>query len=468
MSLLQLRANRRGFLKAAAAAAMTVSGRAQSSRPPNIVFILADDLGYGDLSCYGGSIDTPNLDQMAQEGMRFTHYYSAAPVCSPARATLLTGRYAPRTGCPGVLDSNDPGGLALSETTLARTLQRAGYATMAVGKWHLGTPPPFLPTNRGFNEWYGIPYSNDMWPRPLMHNLDVIEQPAELDNLTQRYTAWATNFIQQSSGSPFFLYMPHTFPHIPLAASAAFQGQSGNGLYGDVVQELDWSVGQVLQSLQDNGVDSNTLVMFSSDNGPWYQGSPGLLRGRKDDTYEGGMRMPFIARWPGMVPSGQTCQALASSLDILPTVTKLTGAALPQNPLDGVDISSLLLGQQSAVNRDAFLYFNNVFLQAARYGPWKLHVSRFNAPSYAPMPPGGLQNLPLPAPELYNVVTDPEESYDRAARNPDIVADLQSRMNRLIQTFPTNVVNAWNSTMATAVQSTPTDALPVAQPPSSP
>ena len=463
MSVLNISGNRRAFLKTAAGAAISVAGRAQS-QTPNIIFIYADDLGYGDLSCYGSSISTPYLDQMAQDGMRFTHFYSASPVCSPSRAALLTGRYQTRMGIPRVLGPNEPNGLPASETTIAQMLKRAGYATMCIGKWHLGSLPQYLPTNRGFDEYYGIPYSNDMWPRPLMHNTDIIEQPANLNNLTQRYTQWATDFIRRSKGSPFFLYMPHTFPHIPLAASPAFIGGSGQGLYGDVVQEMDWSVGQVLQSLQDNQIDSNTLVMFSSDNGPWYQGSAGKLRGRKGDTYEGGMRMPFIARFPGKIPSGQVCQALTNTMDILPTVAGLTNAPLPDNLLDGIDIWPLLSGQQSDLTREAFLYFNDIYVQCARLGPWKLHVARYNTPSFSPDPPRGRVNLPLPHPELYNIVSNPEESYDRASRNAAIVADISGRISRLIQTFPDDVVGAWNATMGLPVEDTPVDALPVEKP----
>jgi arylsulfatase A-like enzyme len=245
---------------------------------------------------------------------------------------------------PGVLQANDTGGLAPTETTIAQMLKPAGYRTMCIGKWHLGSQPDYLPTTRGFDEYYGIPYSNDMYPSVLMHNTDVIESPADLTTLTARYTDQAVNFINQSAKSPFFLYMPHTFPHIPLAASPNFIGKSGMGLYGDVVQEIDWSVGQVLQALKKSGVDQNTLVMFTSDNGPWFQGSPGRLRGRKGDTFEGGMREPFIARFPGRVQpaitrrlnqpaKGRLVDALATTLDILPTIAAYTQAALPRSPL---------------------------------------------------------------------------------------------------------------------------------------
>jgi arylsulfatase A-like enzyme len=332
---------------------------------------------------------------------------------------------------------------------------------MLVGKWHLGSQPQFMPTNHGFDHFYGIPYSIDMAPRPLMQDLTIIEQPANLDNLTQRYTQQAVNFINKSKNGPFFLYMAHSFPHIPLDASTPFVGGSGQGLYGDVVQEIDASVGTVLQALKDNGVDSNTLVMFSSDHGPWYQGSTGPLRMRKGEIFEGGIRVPFIARLPGAIPGGWICAGLATNLDVLPTVASLTGAALPQNPLDGVDISPLLTGQQKSLNREAFLFFNDVCLQAARIGPWKLHVSRFNIPAFSPQPAGGLVNLPLPSPELYNVVSDPDETHERAARNPDVVADLQGRMARLIQTFSGDALNSWHDTLRRKVGPTPVGAWPV-------
>jgi arylsulfatase len=241
-------------------------------------------------------------------------------------------------------------------------------------------------------------------------------------------------------------------------------GNSSQGAYGDVVQEVDGSVGAVLQALKDNGLDSNTLVMFSSDHGPWYQGSTGGLRGRKGETFEGGMRVPFIARCPSVIPSGQVCDGLTTNMDILPTVARWTQAPVPQNPLDGIDISPLLTGQQTDLPREAFLYFNDVCLQAARLGPWKLHVSRFNAPAFSPFPPEGRLNLPLPSPELYNVVADQDESHDRAARNPAVVADIQARMARLIQTFSGDALGSWNDTLRRKVYPTPAGAWPRLQP----
>lgn len=452
--------NRRSFLKTATGAAFTVSARAQST-PPNIIIITADDLGYGDLGCYGSDIETPYLDRMADEGIRLTQYCSSSAVCTPARAGLLTGRYPTRMGLPRVLDPPETTGLPETETTIAQMLKRVGYATMCVGKWHLGTPAQFLPVNRGFDEYYGVPNSIDMNPRPLLHNLQVIEDQADLSTLTQRYTEAAVNFVRRSKGSPFFLYMPHAFPHIPLVPSAAFAGKSAQGAYGDVIQEIDWSVGQVLQAIQDIGADENTLVLFTSDHGPWYQGSPGGLRGRKGDTFEGGFRVPLLARFPGRIPGGRTSESFATGLDIFPTVAGLTGAPLPSMPLDGVDMWPLLSGQQPDLLREAFVYFNDLHPQAVRMGNWKLHFARFNVPMFVPAPAVGRVSLPLPSPELYNVIQDADESRDRAPRNPTIVADLQSRLFRILQTFPNEVVGAWRGTQGCRVFSTPPGAPPI-------
>lgn len=373
----------------------------------------------------------------------------------------MTGRYPTRLGIPRVIDPTDTNGLPESETTIAKVLKSAGYATMCIGKWHLGSLPEFLPTNRGFDEFFGMPYSIDMSPRVLMQNTKVVEQACDLNSLTQRYTQRAVEFIDHSKGSPFFLYMPHSFPHIPYTASKPFLGGSGQGLYGDSIQEIDASVGQILQALTRNGIDSNTLVMFSSDHGPWYQGSTAGLRGRKGETFEGGVRVPFIARFPGLIPSGQVSQALTSHLDILPTVANLAGVTLPQNPVDGIDIGPLLRGQRQDLPREALLYFNDVCLQAARLGPWKLHATRFNTPAFSPEPVGGRVNLPLPNPELYHVVADVDETRDRADRNPAKVAEIRSRMEGLIQTFPPDIQNAWYGTLSRKVYSTPAGALPI-------
>jgi arylsulfatase A len=431
--------------------------RSQPVKPPNVVLILCDDLGFGDLHSYGSNIPTPNVDAMAQEGVRFRQFYSASNVCSPSRAAVMTGRYPTRVGVPDVLASNATTGLSLSEKTIADVLKPLGYNTMCVGKWHLGNQPQYLPTSRGFDSYYGIPYSNDQLPSVLLQNTTVIESPVVLNTLTQRYTQQAENFIQSSKNAPFFLFMAHTFPHIPLAVSSAFQGKSGLGLYGDVVEEIDWSVGQVLQSLKDNGVDSNTLVLFTSDNGPWFLGSPGKLRGRKGWSYEGGVREPFIARFPGRIPAGSSrggmnpgrvSGSVATTMDLLPTIASLCGAPLPSAPMDGVNIWPVLSEQQPDVTHDIFLYFDSWNMQCARMGDWKLHVSRYNDFAWSPDPIGGRINLPLSSPELYNLELDPDESYDVAADNPDIVAQIQAGIQRLLPTFPAQVMTTWNATMS--------------------
>ena len=438
---------RRDFLTSTGAAFASTAFAAGPSTP-NIVFILCDDLGYGDLESYGSHIRTPNLDRLAADGIRFTNFCSADPVCSPSRAALLTGRYPTRVGVPKVFFPQDTDGLNLDETTMANMLKARSYKTMCIGKWHLGRPTPYLPTNRGFDEYFGIPYSNDMTPRVLMHNTEVIEEPAKLETLTSRYTEQAVRFINDSKASPFFLYMPHTFPHIPLAASDRFRGKSGMGLYGDVVEEIDWSVGEVLKTLRENQLDENTLVMFSSDNGPWYQGSSGRLRGRKGSTYEGGIREPFIARWNRHIPKGRVTNALASMMDIFPTVANLCGGARPAKPLDGVDIWPLLAGQKNSVEHHTLLYFNNWDLQCARWNDWKLHIARHNSPTYVPPPPGGQHSYILPRPELYNIANDADESYDVAPEHPEIVARIENDIRELLRGFPPEVQDAYAAEQA--------------------
>ncbi len=459
-----MKMDRRAFLKTTAASVL-LPIMPGPGRNPNIVFIYCDDLGYGDLGCYGSRLSTPNLDRLAAEGMRFTQFYSANPVCSPSRAALLTGRYPTRVGVPRVLFPNDTTGLAEDETTIAGMLRARGYRTMCVGKWHLGHLPAYLPTSRGFDEYYGIPYSNDMSPRPLLHNLETLEEPAVLETLTARYTEQAVRFIEKSKGSPFFLYMPHTFPHIPLAASERFRGRSGGGLYGDVVEEIDWSVGQVLKALKEQGLEKDTLVMFSSDNGPWYQGSPGRLRGRKGSTYEGGVREPFIARFPGWIPAGSVCEGVAGTIDILPTIARLCGAALPAKPLDGIDIGPLLTGRRPSLEREALLYFDGWNVQCARWGRWKLHFMRYNSFAYSPAPPGGRKNLPLRPMELYDLEADPDESYDLAPEHPEMAAQIRARVEKLLEGFPEEVRRAYRDSLAIEVAPSDIGALPRAKTP---
>ncbi len=436
---------RRDFVALAGSAALA------APRPPNVVVIYADDLGYGDLGCYGSPLRTPNLDRIAAEGVRFTHHYSAAPACSPSRSALLTGRYPTRVGVPHVLMPPDRTGLADGETTIAQMLKPLGYRTACVGKWHVGHQPQYLPDRRGFDSYFGIPYSNDMTPRPLWRQQDgrteVVEAEATLSTLTERYTAESVRFVKDSASQPFFLYLPHTYPHIPLDASAKFKGKSQFGIYGDVLEELDASVGSILDAVRSIGQERNTLVLFSSDNGPWFQGSPGKLRGRKGSTYEGGVRVPFLARMPGRVAKGKTVSGVTSMMDILPTVAALTGAPLPNVPLDGLNIWPLLEGRGNEIEREALLMFDGWQMQAARWKQWKLQVSQWNSYPYSAAPAGGRVNLPLRPPELYDLTRDVDESYDVAARHPDVVKEIEGRINRLLQGFPAPVRQAWGETL---------------------
>lgn len=437
---------RRGFLAATSA----LAAPAAQSRQPNVILMYADDLGYGDLGCYGGKIRTPNLDRIAAEGTRFTQCLSANPVCSPSRAALLTGRYPTRVNIPRVLFPRDNEGLPTDETTIAQMLKPSGYRSMCVGKWHLGHHPEHLPTARGFDEYFGIPYSNDMDPPVVLRSgggkVETVEARADMNTLAGHYTREAVSFIDRAKDNPFFLYFPNTFPHIPLGASAKFRGKSAQGIYGDVVEELDHGVGEVLSALKRHNLERNTLILFSSDNGPWYLGSPGPLRGRKGSTYEGGVRVPLIAKLPGRIAAGKVSATLASTMDVLPTIASLTGAKLPAKPLDGIDLSPVLSGKQLSLEREALLYFDNWHAQCIRHGQYKLHLSRYNSQVYSPAPAGGRINLPLPQPELYNVALDVDESYDIAPEKPEIVKDLTARYERLLAGFPQEVTEAWAKT----------------------
>jgi len=446
---------RRQFLSTAAGAA---GASQRAATPPNVVIIYCDDLGYGDVGCYGSSIRTPNIDRLATEGIRFTHFYSGNPVCSPSRAALLTGRYPVRAGVPRVLFPRDTTGLPDSEMTIAQMLKKKNYRTKCVGKWHLGHLPQFLPTSRGFDSYFGIPYSNDMNPRWLMEDTRVVEEQATLETLTPRYAQKAVEFIETSKGSPFFLYMPHTYPHIPLAASGAFRGKSPLGIYGDVVEEIDWSVGRVMDALKRTGADTNTLVVFSSDNGPWYQGSPGRLRGRKGSTWEGGQRVPFLARFPGRIAKGRVCTGIGSVMDMVPTISRLCDVA-PANPLDGIDIWPLLSGAKASLERDPLLMFDDMNLQCARWDRWKMHVARHNVMAYSPAPGGGKLNLPLRAPELYDLMADPDESYDVADGHKDVVEKIRKRMEEIMTGMPEAVRRVYQEDLGKKAGETATGAV---------
>jgi arylsulfatase len=428
-----------------------------TQRRPNIIFIYADDMGYGDIGCYGAkAIKTPNIDRMAAEGFRLTSFYSVSPVCTPSRAALMTGRYSARMGVDqmrlaNVLFPTDKTGLPQSETTVARALKDRGYATACIGKWHLGRVSPHRAIDHGFDYYFGIPYSNDMNPTPIMRNGDVVEEPAKQDTLTRRYTEEAISFIEREKGKPFFLYLAHNMPHIPLHASDRFRGKSAGGLYGDVVEELDWSVGEVLKALKRIGLDRDTIVFFSSDNGPWYQGSGGPLRGRKGWTYDGGLREPGIVRWPGRIRPGRVSDEPVATIDFFPTALALTGegntAAASKQPLDGKSILPFLLGQEPKGPENVYLFFDGPYLQTARAGRWKIHVARWNIPRYTAAS-GQQKNVRLAAPELFDMNVDLGESYDVAAQQPAVVAELRARIIAALRMFPQEIQQA-NSELLT-------------------
>lgn len=398
-----------------------------AERPPNFVVIFVDDLGYGDLGCYGSrDIRTPQLDRMAAEGLRFTDFYVAAAVCSPSRAALLTGRYPFRTGINRVLFPVDKTGLPQEEVTVAEVLKGRGYATGCVGKWHLGHLPEFLPTRQGFDSYFGIPYSNDMDQNrpPLMRNEEVVEHPADQSTLTRRYTEAAVAFIEAHREEPFFLYLAHTFPHVPLFASEGFRGRSPRGLYGDVVEELDWSTGEILETLRRLGIAERTLVIFTSDNGPWLikgaeGGSAGPLRHGKSTTFEGGMRVPCIAWWPGTIAPGREERAPAMTIDLLPTLAALSGASLPEGrKIDGRSLAGVLRGTGTR-GEARFFYMVGRELQAVREGDWKLKRA-YNGRIYGEP----LQHEAL----LVNLREDLGESRNLAGEYPERVESLEGSM----------------------------------------
>jgi arylsulfatase A len=412
----------------AATTSLADDEKKEKAKPPNIVIIFADDLGYGDLGCFGHpTIATPNLDRMAGEGLRLTQFYVAECVCTPSRAALLTGRLPIRNGmCSDtrrVLFTDSTGGLPDEEITIAESLKSKNYATCCVGKWHLGHLPQFLPMRQGFDSYYGIPYSNDMKPTYLLRDAQVIEDPVDQTTLTGRYTAEAVSYIRQHRDGPFFLYFAHNFPHVPLFASDKFKGKSRRGLYGDVVEELDWSVGQVLDTLRELEIDKNTLVIFTSDNGPWLTkdqngGSAGLLRGGKGSTWEGGMREPTIAWWPDTIPAGKVSAELASTTDLLATIHALVDIPLPTDrTLDSHDIRPVLLGTGESP-RKSLLYYRGRRLMAARLGPWKAH---FMTQAGYRQPKPELHDPPL----LFNLDNDPSEKYDLAKDHADVIADIR-------------------------------------------
>jgi arylsulfatase A len=441
------------WLVAAVTALWPAATASAADRPekPNVVIVFADDLGYGDLGCYGNKlIRTPNLDRMAAEGVRFTDFYVAQAVCSASRAALLTGCYPNRIGILGALGPKDKHGVSDREMTIADVLKTRGYATAIYGKWHLGHHPPFLPTRHGFDDYFGLPYSNDMWPKhptdhsypdlPLIDKETVVATNPDMNQLTKWYTEHAVAFIRKNRDRPFFLYVPHSMPHVPLGASDEFRGKSKVGLYGDVIEEIDWSVGQILATLKGEGLDEKTLVVFTSDNGPWlsygpHGGSAGPLREGKGTSWEGGVREPCIVRWPGQVPAGKLSNEPWMTTDVLPTLAFLSGAELPKLTIDGKNVWPLWHGDAGARSpQEAYYFYYGGELQAVRSGRWKLHL------------PHGYQTLTGPAGRdgnparystartgvaLYDLESDIGETKNLAGQQPDELARLTTLADRI-------------------------------------
>ncbi len=416
----------------------------RAAEKPNVVILFTDDMGYGDLECYGHPrIKTPNIDQLAAEGVRLTSFVTGS-WCVPSRTQLMTGRYMPRVNFGGGTGADGDGGLPDSEWTLAEALRDADYRTHMLGKWHLGyKQKKFLPVHQGFDTWFGLPYSNDYikpWvqtdePLGLYRGEEMVEHPLDQDPLTQRYTAEAVELIEQHSGEkPMLLYMAYAMPHLPLHVSDEFRGRSDFDLYGDVIEELDWSVGEILAALEQQGMAENTLVIFASDNGPWidmpprmqqagnelwHAGSAGPLRGSKGTTYEGGPRVPAILRWPGTIEPGQVSAELVGMPDIYRTLLAAAGAKLPEHPLDGHDLTAFLSGEEEHSPRSDYFYFRGQ-LQAVRVDDWKLRTASGQ-------------------PELFHMVTDPFERINRAESEPDKVAELTERMKEMADEVNTGV-----------------------------
>jgi len=423
----------------------------KSLAAPNLVVLYADDLGYGDLGCYGSpTISTPQLDRMAREGLRLTSFY-VAPTCDPSRIALLTGRYPVRTGLQrewggGVGSTN---GIPEYEITLAEALKKQGYRTKMVGKWHLGyRETRYLPPNHGFDSWFGLPYSNDMqrpWvqtdvPLQLYRDTEPIEFPVDQSTLTTRYTEEASKFVQ-SAEEPFFLYLAYNMPHLPIHTTERFRNQSRGGLYGDVIETIDWSVGRLLETLQQRGIDERTLVLFSSDNGPWlnlpsrmlqsgnepwHAGSPGPFRQAKATTYEGGVRVPCLIRWPGVIPGGRTSADIVANIDLFPTFVKLAGGEIPgDRTIDGMDLSAFIRGEKSSPRREHYYIRGGDHLEAVRKDAWKLRLSNAaREDRSADMPP---------EPELFHLDRDPSERYNVAARYPEKVDELKARLLQFVK-----------------------------------
>ncbi len=443
------------------ASAQTVKNPTKNAdtRPPNIVIILTDDQGFGDVGAFGAKgYKTPNLDQMARDGRKFTNFHVAQPICGASRAALLTGCYPNRIGIHGAPGPGSKVGISDSEVTLAQLLKQKGYATGMAGKWHLGDRKPFLPTHHGFDEYFGLPYSHDMWPRhpefpksypplPLIEGDQITKTdlgPDDVTHLTGWYTDRAVKFIERNKERPFFFYLAHNMPHVPLYASEKFKGKSPRGIYGDVIEEIDASVGAVLDTIKRCGLENDTLVLFLSDNGPWlsygdHAGSAGPLREGKGTTWEGGTRVPFIAKWPGKIPKGGTSDAMLCSIDLFPTIAQQTGAALPAHKIDGMDVWPVLSGQAGAKNPHSayYWYYENNQLQAVSTGDgrWKLLLPHtYRTLNGRAGGTGGLpakyENRVIDKPELYDFHAEINERTDVADKHPEIVTKLLAEAER--------------------------------------
>lgn len=414
------------------------------ARKPNFIVIFMDDMGYGDLGCYGATKQkTPHLDRLAQQGTKLTSFY-AAPVCSVSRAQLLTGCYGARVSVPGVYGPGSSQGLNPNETTVAEHLKTLGYATICIGKWHVGTQPDFLPTKQGFDHYLGIPYSNDMQGKPLGSDERVVPllrddkierllKDEDQRDIVEIYTQEAIKFIREKKDQPFFLYLPHTAIHTPIYESKKFSGTSQNGRVGDWIQEVDDSTGRILAVLKELQLDENTLVVFTSDNGPWESqgkdaGSAGPLRGAKGSTWEGGIRVPTIARWPGKIPAGTSNDAVLGTIDLLPTLVSLAGGKVPENPvIDGRDATQQLMGKSQDSPRVAHYGFLNYQLQTVRQGPWKLALVPQNEAMSRPIK----DDAKGPEPRLYHLGKDIGETTNVAAENPEVVTKLRALADQM-------------------------------------
>ena len=417
----------------------------------NIILILADDMGFGDLECFGSEVNqTPYLNAMAKEGMLSTSYYAAQAVCSASRAGILTGCYPNRIGIHNAFMPNAIKGLNHSEITIAEMLKPLGYSTAIFGKWHLGDHQDYLPLNHGFDEYYGIPYSNDMWPfhpqqgpvfdfgpLPLIEGNEIIDTLDDQSNLTSEITEHSIDFIKRNKENPFFLYVPHPQPHVPLFVSDKFKGKSKNGLYGDVMMELDWSTGMILETLKKEGLDENTLVIFTSDNGPWlaygnHSGSSGHLREGKGTAWEGGQREPFIAWWPGKIKANTSVTTPIYAMDLLPTIAHITGAKLPSNKIDGLNSWDIITSESTeSPHKNFYYYYKTNELHAIRYGDWKMvFPHRYRTMEGQELgkdgQPGNYAQVDLLKPELYNLKMDSEEEVNVYKDNLDIVAEIEN------------------------------------------